>query len=142
MLPCEFKVLANIIFDNYSSSSNSHSRIQEIANKSDMKNSRNKGHAKISEPTVTFSHWSFCYTRNSSTELRKTLTAQSTEETEETGNKLDYRKVPKFSDARNFCCNLPKTQTKRPNLRVFCQIDENGIANSEDPDQTAPVGAV
>ena len=26
---------------------------------------------------------------------------------------------------------------QRPNLSVFCQKDENGIANSEDPDQTA-----
>ena len=46
------------------------------------------------------------------------------------------------SDARKLCCNLPKIQTKRPNLRVFCKIDANGIANSEDPDQTAPLGAV
>ena len=38
--------------------------------------------------------------------------------------------------------NLPKIQIKRPNLRVFHQIDVNGIANSEDPDQTAPLGAV
>ena len=53
-----------------------------------------------------------------------------------------YRKVPKFSDARKLCCNLPKIQTKRPNLRVFHQKDANGIANSEDPDQTAPLGAV
>ena len=52
-----------------------------------------------------------------------------------------YRKVPKFLDARNLCCNLPKIQTKRPNFRVFCQKDANGIANSEDPDQTAPLGA-
>ena len=33
-------------------------------------------------------------------------------------------------------------QTKRPNLKVFCQKHANGIANSEDPDQTAPLGAV
>ena len=39
-------------------------------------------------------------------------------------------------------CNLPKIQTKTPNLSVLCQNDANGIANSEDPDQTAPVGAV
>ena len=32
-----------------------------------------------------------------------------------------------------------KIQTKRPNLRVFCQKDTNGIANSEDPDQTVPL---
>ena len=54
----------------------------------------------------------------------------------------DNRKVPKFSDARKLCCNLPKTQTKRPNLWVYRQKDANGRANSEDPDQTAPLGAV
>ena len=53
-----------------------------------------------------------------------------------------YRKVPKFSDARKICCNLTKMQTKRPNLSVFHQKDANRIANSEDPDQTAPLGAV
>ena len=51
-----------------------------------------------------------------------------------------YRKFPKFSDARKLCCNLPKIQTKRSNLRVFHQKDTNGIANSEDPDQKAPPG--
>ena len=50
-----------------------------------------------------------------------------------------YRKVPKFLDARKLCCSLPKIQEKRPNLRVFCQKDANGTANSEDPDQTAAV---
>ena len=55
---------------------------------------------------------------------------------------MAYRKVPKFSDAKRLCCNLPKIQTKRPNLRVFCQNDANGIANSEESDQTAPLGAV
>ena len=39
------------------------------------------------------------------------------------------------------CCNLPKIPVKRPNFRVFRQKDANGIANSEDPDQTAPLGA-
>ena len=37
-----------------------------------------------------------------------------------------YRKVPKFSDAKKSCCNLPKVQTKRPNLTVFHQKDANG----------------
>ena len=54
----------------------------------------------------------------------------------------EYSKVPKFSDSRKICCNLPKIQTKRLNHWVFRQKDANGIANSEDPDQTAPVGAV
>ena len=52
LLPPEFKVLANIGLDSYSSYSNSHSRIQEIANNSETKNLQNKGHAKISESTV------------------------------------------------------------------------------------------
>ena len=53
-----------------------------------------------------------------------------------------YPKVPKFSDARKVFCNLPKIQEKRPNLRVFHSKDADGLANSEDPDQTAPLGAV
>ena len=53
-----------------------------------------------------------------------------------------YRKVPKFSDVRKLCCNLPKIQEKGPNLRVFRQKDAYEKANSEDPDQTAPLGAV
>ena len=40
------------------------------------------------------------------------------------------------------CCNSPKIQTKRLHLKVFHQKHANGIANSEDPDQTAPLGAV
>ena len=55
---------------------------------------------------------------------------------------MNYRKVPKFSDTRKLCCNLPKIQTKRQNLLIFRLKDANGIANSEDPDQTAPLGAV
>ena len=53
-----------------------------------------------------------------------------------------YRKVPKFLEARTLCCNLPKTQTKRPNLRVFRQKEANRIANREDPDQTALLGFI
>ena len=34
---------------------------------------------------------------------------------------LTYRKVTKFSNTRKLCCYLPKIQTKRPNLKVFCQ---------------------
>ena len=53
---------------------------------------------------------------------------------------LKYRKIPKFSDARKPCCNVYKIPTEMPNLRVFHQKDANGKANSEDPDQTAPLG--
>ena len=52
---------------------------------------------------------------------------------------LTCHNVPKFSDARKLCCNLPKIQTERPNLRggvccwgvFFGQNDANDIANSE-----------
>ena len=47
--------------------------------------------------------------------------------------------VPKFSDTRKLCYNLPKILEKRPKLRVFRQKDANGIANNEDPDKTAPL---
>ena len=36
-----------------------------------------------------------------------------------------YRIVPKFSDTRKLCYNLPKIQRKRQNLLVFCQKDAN-----------------
>ena len=50
----------------------------------------------------------------------------------------------KFSDTKIFCCkpHVPKIQTMRPNLGLFCQNGAKGIANSEDPDQTDPLGAV
>ena len=35
-----------------------------------------------------------------------------------------------------------KFKKKRTNLKVFRQKDANGKANSDDPDQTAPLGAV
>ena len=59
-----------------------------------------------------------------------------------TKHRYVYRKVPKFLDARKLYPNLPKILTKWSNLRVFRQKDANGKANSEDPDQTAPLGAV
>ena len=43
-------------------------------------------------------------------------------------------KAPKFLDARKPCCNQPKIAKPEGHA--------NGIANSEDPDQTAPLGAV
>ena len=51
-----------------------------------------------------------------------------------------YRKIPSFLEARKLCCNLPKIQTNRPNLKGILSKDANGKANSEDHDQTAPLG--
>ena len=45
-----------------------------------------------------------------------------------------------FQMSENFAVIYLKFR-KRPNLRVFHQKDANEIANSEDPDQTAPLGA-
>ena len=53
---------------------------------------------------------------------------------------VNYRKGSKSSDPKKLCCNLPKIQMKGANFRVFRQKDANGIAISEDPDQTAPLG--
>ena len=59
------------------------------------------------------------------------------------GSAVSTSKVPKFSTLENFnSCNIPDIQTKGPKLWVFRRKDANGIANSEDPDQTAPLGAV
>ena len=57
-------------------------------------------------------------------------------------NVQEYRKVPKFSDARKFCCNLSKIQTKRFFDRKYCAQSADRMTNSVDPDQTAPLGAV
>ena len=61
---------------------------------------------------------------------------------ENTGCYWLYRKVSKFWVARNLCCKHSKNQTKRFNHGLIPLDDKNGIANSEDPDQTAPLGAV
>ena len=54
----------------------------------------------------------------------------------------EYRKVPKFSDVRNLFCNLPKIQTKRPNIKSILSKHANGIGNSEDLDWTARSGLI
>ena len=56
--------------------------------------------------------------------------------------KFGYRKIPKFWDARKLYCNHPKTGLKRFYHRVMYPKDGDSIANSADPDQTAPLGAV
>ena len=43
------------------------------------------------------------------------------------------------SDGQILKSSLKLIQTERPNFREFCQKAANGIANSEDLDQTAPV---
>ena len=47
-----------------------------------------------------------------------------------------------FQTSKNFAVIYLKLKQRGPNIRVFSQKDANGIANSEDPDQTAPGGAV
>ena len=47
-----------------------------------------------------------------------------------------------FWTPENFVEIYLTLEKMRPNHRVFCLKNENRIANSEDPDQTAPQGAV
>ena len=49
-----------------------------------------------------------------------------------------YRKNPKISDTQNICCNHPKSWARWRFRRVMHPKDAEGIANSVDPDQTAP----
>ena len=53
-----------------------------------------------------------------------------------------YRKFPKYSDTPKNCCNHSKIWTMWVYHRVMSPKDADGMANSADPDQTAPVGAV
>ena len=45
---------------------------------------------------------------------------------------------PKHSDTQKLCCNHPKIRTRWLFHRVLHPKAAYGIANSEDPDQTAP----
>ena len=53
-----------------------------------------------------------------------------------------YRKFPKYSDTQKNCCNHSKIWTMWLYHRVMSPNDADGMANSVDPDQTAPLGAV
>ena len=53
-----------------------------------------------------------------------------------------YRKFPKYSDNQKIYCNHSKIWTMWLYHRVMSPKDVEGIANSVDPDQTAPLGAV
>ena len=47
-----------------------------------------------------------------------------------------------FWTPENFAVIYLKFKQRGQSFKVFYQNDANGIANSEDPDQTAPLGAV
>ena len=53
-----------------------------------------------------------------------------------------YRKFAKYSDTQNICCNHSKIWTMWLYHRVMSPNNADGMANSVDPDQTAPLGAV
>ena len=53
-----------------------------------------------------------------------------------------YPKFPKYLDTQNICCNHSKIWTLWLYHRVMSPNDADGMANSVDPDQTAPLGAV
>ena len=51
-------------------------------------------------------------------------------------------KLLNFRTPENFAVIYLKVKQRGQTLKVFRQEDANGRANSEDPDQTAPLGAV
>ena len=53
-----------------------------------------------------------------------------------------FRKIPKISDTRTFAVITLKVEQDGVSLRVMHPKDVEGIANSVDPDQTPPLGAV
>ena len=53
-----------------------------------------------------------------------------------------YHKFPKYSDTQKIGSNHSKIWTIWLYHRVMCPNDADGMANSVDPDQTAPLGAV
>ena len=53
-----------------------------------------------------------------------------------------YRKFPKYSDTQNICSNHSKIWTMWVYHTVMCPNDVDRMANSVDPDQTAPLRAV
>ena len=53
-----------------------------------------------------------------------------------------YRKFSKYSHTQNICCNNSKIWTMWLYHRVMSPNDADGMVNSVDPDQTAPLGAV
>ena len=53
-----------------------------------------------------------------------------------------YRKFPKYLDTQTICCNRSKILTMWLHHRVMSPNNADGMANSVDPDQTAPLGAV
>ena len=55
---------------------------------------------------------------------------------------LIYRKFPKYSDTPKIGCNHSKIWIMWLYYRVTSPNDADGMTNSVDPDQTAPLGAV
>ena len=52
---------------------------------------------------------------------------------------MQYRKFPKYLDTQNVCCNHSKIWTTWLYHRVMSPNDADRMANSVDPDQTAPL---
>ena len=50
-----------------------------------------------------------------------------------------YHKFPKHSDTQQICCNHSKIWTIWLFQKVMSPNDADGMANSVDPDQTAPL---
>ena len=56
--------------------------------------------------------------------------------------RVQYLKFPKYSDTQKLCCNQSKSWTMWFYYSVMSPNFADGMANSVDPDQTAPLGGV
>ena len=54
---------------------------------------------------------------------------------------INYSKNPKNSNIRKYCSSYPKIGMLPFYYRLMGSKDANGMANSVDPDQTAPLGS-
>ena len=55
---------------------------------------------------------------------------------------LFYHKIPKYSDTQKFAVIILKIEHCGFTRVLMCPNNADGMVNSEDPDQTAPLGAV
>ena len=83
-----------------------------------------------------------CLSKNlESVKIDRKSVFKSSLKTQHSTNK-PYRKFPKYSDTQNICCNHSKIWTMWLYQREMNPNDADRMANSVDPDQTAPLGAV
>ena len=99
-------------------------------------------HADSKTLSLRWAHMLFCWFCHAVAHLLTCLWWSSAIVMKRAWNELYYRKVPKYSDTQNICCDNSKIWTMWLYHGVMSPNDADGMANSVGPDQTAPRGAV